>query len=468
MRVRGIYATALASILMENGYVLADLSPILQSRINRPSVEAPPHVTVKNTDDRDYLLVVGYPWDAGASVSETLVKELALVVEYRGRYGVNTVADALSLGDCKVLLPGGVEAKMRTRAGGCPRKGVRMRVTVVKEALKPGDTILVEPSVKMIGEYVMVSYPGLGFSFSEHIRSEERRLELSTAASDRVDLERFHVRFRSSAKQGDIEEIMREVEKLADETEVLAGEEPGEPRVVRRGEYISLVLLPLPAKEKMDEHRSRLTPTIKFHHTLKAAGQDASLLVDYAEYLAVNSDLDPSRLGMHTLSFVAEHLNGRFMDILHRKPDGTEFNLTPGKVISVETRARKPPVITMKRIFRGRGILDGLNVEKQPGDYSITRFDTGSWQIINEYYSRKGHFYGVYVNIATPPELAPDKIRYLDLYIDVVQKPGQEPMVIDEEELDRAYAEGVINKPLYEKAREVAERAYRRLRSNPY
>ncbi len=470
--MRGIYATAIASLLAMNGYILADLSEVLQSRINRPSTNLPPHVTVKTEPDkRDELLIIGYPWQYGKNVEETILETLHYSVVRRGRYGINTVVWGESLGDCRILLPGGEIARLKHKNSedeGCPGKGEKLLVSVVREKLSPRDQVIVSKDVRVVGMYSILISPGRGVSFSEHIRSDDKRLELAEIAARSLDLNRFHVRFRSSSKFSSPDEIEKELGKLKQEMEsLLTLGESAPTRVLRRGEYISIITVSQPDKLELDELRSKTTPTVKFHHTLKSGGKLKSELVDYAEHLIVDLNIDPVKLGYSTLNYIAGALRGRIIPVKHMKPDGDYYNLTPGKIESVELKPNKPPVLTVKRIFKTKGMLDGLNVEKMPGDYDVMRVDLGSWRIVHEYYTRQGDPLGIYVNINTPPEIDEDSIKYIDLYIDVVMKPGGTPEIIDRDQLDKAYDELVVSEELYRKAIEEAEKAYKTLQQLP-
>jgi Ribonuclease G/E len=468
VRVRGIYATAIASLLLKNGYVLSDLSEVLKSRISRPSTELPPHVTLKTDNDkRDEILIIGYPWESGKAIEEMLKENFQMSTIRRGRYGINTIVRGKSLGDCKVLLPGGNIGVLK-RANTCPNQGEELTVSVVKEKLSPRDSIILSKDLRIVGMYVILIYPGQGISFSEHIHDENRKLELAELASKNVDISSFHIRFRSSSRIAQINNIEQELRNLLQEKDNLLNQTNlDETGIIRRGEYISVITLSQIDKRIADELRAQTTPTIAFHHTLKAGGRLFSDLVDYAEHLLIDLNLDHNRLGYSTLNYVVQTLRGKIISIRHIKPDGDFYNISPGRVESVELKPNKPPVLVLKRVFKTPGILDGLNVEKRPGDYDIMRIDMSSWRIVHEYYTSSGDPLGIYVNINTPPEVEEDSIKYVDLYIDVVLKPSKDPEIVDQDQLDKAYEELLITKELYGKALAEAKKAHSMLSQIP-
>ncbi len=463
VRVRGIYATALSLILYRRGFILADASEVLKSRVRVPTSDAAPHVTVKSLEDSpDEVLILGSPWEAGVGVEEAIAREVGYYYSRRGRYGLYTVIDAESLGGCRVLLPGGVEARLQ--ADDCPGPGERIRVTIVKEALGRGEEVKARPGVSIVGEYVIVSAPGSGVSFSEHIRSGELRAELTVRALERIDTGRVHIRFRSSARSGDLEAVIREAEELAGEALELANTSPGEPGIVRRGEYISILGLPLPAKERLDRARREVYPTIDMHHTLKAGGDRESMIVDYAEE-ATRTESCTKEAGIDAVYFIASRMGqkGRLY-IKHILPHGGHLRIGPFNLESV-SRAGRCIKIRLSRVFRSPGVLDGLGVEKRPGDRGVTEVDTCSWITLHTYIDQAGRVLGYYANINTPAEVSLSGVRYTDLYIDVAKKPGEEARVLDRDQLEEAHRAGLISSSLYEEALAWAERAANRLAS---
>ncbi|MEM1939045.1 MAG: DUF402 domain-containing protein [Acidilobaceae archaeon] len=459
VRVRGIYATAISKLLIDNGFFLADVSDVIKSRITYPMVEGPADITVKSVDDDpDTILVIGSPWEYGLEVEKVIVENLNYASIRRGGFGLYTTLIATSLGDCRAQLPGGVEALVQ---GECPQRGVDFHAYIVKESLHRDDKPIVRPGVALVGLYVTLYAPGEGFSFSEHIRDESKRINLVDAVKSRVASTNAHVRFRSNSKFATLAEVASEVETLLDKINKLLSEKPQDkPRILSKGEYISLIYIPSPSKILLDNYRDAIQPTIKYHHSLKAGGFEESILVDFSEE-AVRLGKASKDIGYAILSYIASSTKGRRVSIDHRLPDGRRIQLGPFEVENYTLNDTLK--ITLTRTFKTKGILDGLNIEKRPGDYSRTIIDTGSWHIIHEYYSREGKLLGVYVNINTPPEVSFKGIRYLDLYIDIVKRVSSEPELVDLRELEEAYNVGLISSGLYEKALDEAKKIIKKI-----
>ena len=109
--------------------------------------------------------------------------------------------------------------------------------------------------------------------------------------------------------------------------------------------------------------------------------------------------------------------------------------------------------------FKGRGSYDGLGNDKDIGDYAISTVLEGVWRYHHDYCRLSGEFIGRYVNINTPVEFCPDRIRYIDLEVDVEVWPDGSVQCLDQEELDTLHEAGLITSRLLLRAREEAAQA---------
>ncbi len=120
-------------------------------------------------------------------------------------------------------------------------------------------------------------------------------------------------------------------------------------------------------------------------------------------------------------------------------------------------------MLTLKRLIKRGGVYDGINERKEEGDYVITEAKEESWILKHSYFSKSGELKGELYNINTPIEFYPDKIRYIDLEVDVANKSFAK--IIDVEKLEKALEEGFISKKLAEKALKIAEELIYKLKS---
>lgn len=464
VRVRGIYATALAVMLSEEGYRIVDVSRVLKERLGIQGDEGPAHVTVKTLEERlDSLLVFGHPWCKGEEIYNTIIEKLGdQVFKAKSSLGNNAVVSARVLGfDDKtgvavLELPDG--RRTHARLSGKATPGETVIVTVVNDSpFKPPQ---VKHEVRIVGDYVIVSYPGKMVSYSEFIRDADRKADLLLTAGFNADLEKYHVHFRSNSKAADLHIIENEIRELAGKIEDLVrNPKPDRPEILLRGEFLGFITLPSTAKAVMDEYRSRAAVTIPLHHSLKSFGQRESSLVECAEDLIEDAKIT----GIHGL-MIAYHLakNSRLVTIDHIRPDSKAYRLGPFTVREASL-AENSISLVLDREFKRPVVLDGLKMEVEPGDKGVTTIRTDSWTVIHEYYTRDGDLIGVYANINTPPEIGGSTVKYLDLLIDVVKRVGKPAEIIDRDELEEFYSRGLIGEPLYRKALQTAEETRRLL-----
>ncbi len=462
--MRGIAATALTKLLMDHGHVIVQASRVIQERFGLPLNTAPADVTVKD-GDLDELVVIGFPKEAGEVLND-IVSELEYVFVWKPKLNLHSVVVARVVDRksdvCVLELPNGLTGEL----GNCNReKGDLVTVSIVRPPIKPWEKPRLSTSLRVIGEYVAVIYGSPRLTVSEHVRDSVKRRELLAAVTAAVMGKGVGVHLRSSCSYASVDDVVREIgfleERLRDVVEKARGS--SEPCIVYDGELVAILSLSSIAKEKLDFIRSCVVPTITRHHSLKAYGGSLSDIVDYIEVgleMGFNSSIAYSSLQEYILSKLVSRPR---VDIVHVKPDGRVLKLTPGRV---ELISRKPSggyIIRLKRTLQSPGLLDGLGVEKRPGDYDEMVVETDQWFIHHNYYRSNGEPLGVYININTPPEIYPDQIKYHDLAVDIVYRHGEEPKIIDMDELEKLYREGIVTEQLYKKTIEEVEKIYKQL-----
>ena len=205
------------------------------------------------------------------------------------------------------------------------------------------------------------------------------------------------------------------------------------------------------AKTALDKLRSQIVPTIKRHHLYQ---------------IFASKQCEPAEKKMGQFPFLQEEIEKEietqlilepmkkkgFLNIRHVTPEGKIISLRGGKIFSLE----KMKIIIRRNFSGGTGTYDGLNILINIGDYGVSELSENQWFLKHTYYSSKGVIKGWYWNINTPIEFYPDHIRYLDLHLDVVQKPKEQPRLIDQQKLAKSKNEGFISEELAKKAYEIA------------
>lgn len=211
---------------------------------------------------------------------------------------------------------------------------------------------------------------------------------------------------------------------------------------------------PYSAKSKLDDIRNEVVPTVFNHHRLRLINSEfldwieSKDLLNHAEKREdVSRDLE-NRLIWQTFN------RGNKIGIDHVKLDGRTVFLSEGRIVDFQPSERK--MILKRTAFSGRDRYDGLNIQKKMGDYAITEVKEGEWFYKHRYLRADGHLIGEYYNINTKIELYPDKIRYVDLEIDVVRWPDGSARIIDEQALNRQFELGCLGEGLMKMAKKTA------------
>ena len=213
------------------------------------------------------------------------------------------------------------------------------------------------------------------------------------------------------------------------------------------------VEFPYLSKSRLDQLRNFVVPTLHNHHRLRIIASE------YLDLMEKNLSLHPE--GRDTISRDLEesliwrsYAPGKEIGIEHVKPDGRVFFLSEGEIVEIHPKERE--MVLKRKKFKGRNRYDGLNVRKEEGDYAISRLKEGDWFYRHTYFRQGGRLIGTYFNINTLIEFYPDKIRYVDLEIDVIQWPDGRSEIIDVGELEKQFESGHLGAGLKSKAESTA------------
>jgi protein associated with RNAse G/E len=211
---------------------------------------------------------------------------------------------------------------------------------------------------------------------------------------------------------------------------------------------------PFGVKTALDEWRSRVLPTVPRHHHFRIIASDYVNLLE-EKTLSGHPEKRESVGRSMEKSLIWDRLQeGKEIKIEHVKLDGRTLFLSEGVILEKDF---DPKTLVLKRSrFKGRTKYDGLGIEKREGDYAVSEVQEGLWHYTHTYFREDGTLIGRYININTPVELYPDRIRYVDLEIDVVQMPDSRVFVTDEEDLEERFRAGCISKELMETAKKAA------------
>lgn len=209
-----------------------------------------------------------------------------------------------------------------------------------------------------------------------------------------------------------------------------------------------VIELPYASKIALDAVRAEVAPTIPQHHLLKLINAQK---VDEVESISA-SFADKAKNLKEELIYSHYHLS---------RPILVQHVLLEGKVLTMKGKLTAfdsgQGLACIQRSFSGTGRYDGLDILQEMGDWGIIEAKEGSWICKRAYYRRDGNLIGELYNVNTGIELYPDKIRYIDLKIDVVRWAGGRVQIIDQSELYQSVKDGLVSEQLARKAMAIAE-----------
>jgi len=216
------------------------------------------------------------------------------------------------------------------------------------------------------------------------------------------------------------------------------------------------VEFPCLAKSVLDDLRNTAFPTVFNHHRLALISSESVDLVeqkDLAEHPELRESLSRN---LENALVWGPYRNGVRLKIEHVKLDGRILYLSEGEIIEVAPQLKQ---VTLRRgEFKGRTTYDGLDIPKDHGDYAVTVIREGEWFYKHTYFRRHGALIGIYYNINTWVEFYPDRIRYVDLEVDVVAWPDGRAEIRDEDDLTERCERGYITPELRDRAMKTAYR----------
>jgi len=294
----------------------------------------------------------------------------------------------------------------------------------------------------------------MGYGIAEPSREICRRFGIGEneippdlAIEDREDMQ--GVRILGSREAG--EELIRRLWEVLLDMVVRRGSTCGDSGGSGRGSAAWEIEFPGASKAALDGLRDRVLPTMMHHHRLRIIASD------YLDLFEGEIARKPQKKRKLEREFLERFLYGPMRKqglvcLEHVKPEGEVLRLGQGEVLSLEGSR----ILVRRRFHRGR--YDGLDMPIEPGDYGLTETEEGNWSVRHRYFGRGGRPKGEYLNVNTPVEFYPDRIRYVDLHVDVVKRGQGEPRIIDREDLAAITRKRLISSRLEGKALEVSRR----------
>jgi len=452
VRVRGIYATAITKILIDEGFNITHASQIIKERFNIKDDVIAPDVTVKDVDGKYGIVVIG-KYNVGKKVFDVLRQKIGTVYVWESKLPLHAIYKGVvkekNNGKCIVDI-NGVRGILNCNA----EPGSEVVVEISKPVLPPSNEVLLSTNYTIYGNYVALIYGLKGrVIFSRHITNPEIKRNLRMIVSLMKISGDWGVKWRSSAILGRVNDLMLDLQQTFEKANKFLDHIKEAPvgKFISEGQFFGILGFDSKARCILDDYRNNVVPTIRYHHALKSMDNNLTQIIDYTEYLMKIGTLSRELATQSIFSYIEDLLSEKkLINIEHISLlKGEIIKLTPGHLHKV---CKQGDIIhgVLKRVFKGGGYLDGLNVPKEYGDYDLMEFSTSAPIILHKYHSKDGIFKGLYININSYPELSPGILRYIDLEIDVIVRPNGEVHIIDSEKLKIAYEEKILSKEKYD------------------
>jgi predicted RNA-binding protein associated with RNAse of E/G family len=110
---------------------------------------------------------------------------------------------------------------------------------------------------------------------------------------------------------------------------------------------------------------------------------------------------------------------------------------------------------------------EGETIIALPGYKWVTKWEVGKPYIITKYHDEKDALIAIYCDVTRPVKAIEGGFEFIDLYLDVWQIPGKEPIVLDEDELQDAIIAGYLNTGEAHKAERIAKEIIINIKNSP-
>lgn len=427
LRIRGIFTTALTNLFCKYDFKIVQPSRAVCQRFQLKPNQDPYDLDLYDLEDRQGVFTCGNPQGIERVIG-ILEQELPDVIVRRFKLGLyavyrglarceNSEGTLIDLGGAVGLLP---------QEQFDPGEAITVQVAQLPDR---GKEPVLRRMIGIPGRYAVLISTGR-IAASRKIADHGERMRLSWLGAELAP-QGWGIVWHTAAAGKPRSAIAEDLEGLAARAKQLKERTASEPpALLLEGEQAVHIEFPGGAKRRLDELRGEVIPTASGHHKAKASGREA--------------DIDTFNLPKRNAELLVEHV----------KLDGRVEVLGQGTVTSVDPGEG---VVELEREIKTKGTYDGLGVTKEPGDRAVTTFCEDRWWYKTSYYSPLGELKGEYYNINTPLEIYPDRIRYVDLEIDLARLAQEELRIIDEAKLEEAIRAGLVNKELAQRAREVAQ-----------
>jgi hypothetical protein len=476
LRIRGLYAAALTQLFRQSSLPWEFVQPDeeVQSRLEQSWSMDSPDVDIADDPDeqgrRDVIRISG-PAERVAQAVQLVQEHCFDVITSRESVQVGAIYMGL-VGVCSQARRRAIIYMGNEQAGVLPlryddralRVGTYLPVRIAAPPADGGPRPQLSLSLTVPGQYaVMSSVPGVKFSKQITDTVQQARLQRLGEAQDTGG---WGIIWRTAAQHAEEPVLLAEIQQLSQEARQLQARLQATTTVgyVHGGEVAVRLYVPEHAKAVCDTWRAQMLPTLPGHHKYKAQGDVYSATVD-----ALEKELPPEALHSRTKTLrvlssvdaMQQPIQNR-LRVLVRTVQGAWQEREVGEQVGYDIDAGW---VELRQHVSHKGAYPSvLRIDKQSGDYTVTRFQEGAWSYTTRYYGRNGNWKGDYACLTTPIAIFSDHIRLLDLHGAVWRSAKHGAELAELDTLQQWQQQGLITAALVQKVQAEAEAVLQQLR----
>ena len=345
-----------------------------------------------------------------------------------------------------------------------PEIGARIPVRVEALGNGPDKRPQLSAVLTVPGRYAVLSMTP-AVRISKQINSAAARERLQQLGQS-LQTNGWGIIWRTAAQNAADEVLSEEIQDLVQQSGDLRERLSGAKALgyLYGGDVSTQVEMPGDAKRLCDHLRAELLPTLPGHHKYKAQGDVYGATVDALEKELPAEVLRNRTAPLGVLASV-NAMQSPLRDTLRVRMRGIRDGAAmqyEGQRVAYDLDAGW---VEVRQELRNRDSYPaGLRLDKRPGDYTVTRFQEGSWHYVTRFYGRQGAWKADYAGIATPTAIFSDQLHLVDLGVSVCHSPEQAAELIGIESLREQQKQGLVGAGLVSKVREEGAAVLERLR----
>jgi probable ribonuclease FAU-1 len=479
IRIRGLYAAALTQLFRQASLPWELVQPDAEvlSRLDYAWRMDSPDLDIADDPDehgRREIIRISGPAESVEQALRLVQQHCFDVITYQDNFQVGAIYMGL-VGLCSPARRRAIVYMGNQQAGVLPLRyeerdlqvGSYLPVRIAAPPAEGDDRPQLSTSLTVPGQYaVLSSIPGVKFSKQITDPEHQRRLQRLGEAQETGN---WGVIWRTAAQHADEPVLVAEIQQLTQTARRLQDRLQATPAVgyIRGGDMAVRVYLPGHAKAVCDSLRAQMLPTLPGHHKYKAQGDVYGAIVD-----ALEKELPPATLRSRTMTLrllssvdaMQQPIQSRLrvavrtiQGALQEQEEGTQvgYDIDGGWV---EIRQAVP--------HKG-AYPSALRIDKQPGDYTVTRFYEGGWSYTTHFYGRNDAWKGDYAAMTTPIAIFSDHIHVVDLQVAVWRSAQHAPELSGQDVLQQLQQQGLVTTVLVQRVQEEAEAVLQQFRQAP-